>query len=95
MIDFGVMQGSMVEDIEVSAKFFPTGFLPSVVLYVETIPLALQMSSRWTGITAKTNHCTGKQWSNTTELHTIISLTIEKVASENFCSYSASPAGDF
>lgn len=54
MIDFGVMQCSMVEDAEVSAKFFPTGFLPSVDLYIETIPLAAQMWSQWTIITKTT-----------------------------------------
>ena len=54
MIDFGVMQCSMVEDAEVSAKFFPTGLLPSVDLYIETIPLAVQMQSQWTMIIPKT-----------------------------------------
>lgn len=93
MIDFGVMQCSMVEDVEVSTKFIPTGFLPSVDLYIENIPLAVQIQSQWRRITAKTITVTDTQLLS--KLHTITLLTVEKAIGENFCSYFASSQGKF
>lgn len=53
MMDFGVTQCCMVEDTQVSAKFFPTGLLPSVDLYIENVLLVVQMQSQWTMIIAE------------------------------------------